>query len=152
MKIIMEVSATSKNIRISPEKVRLVVAQIKKMPPSKALQILDFVNKSTSPVLKKVIKSAIANAKNNHGLPENALSFKEILVSIGPVLKRYQPVSRGRVHHILKRTSSVKVVLETKQKKIEPKTDDEKLKKPETQDRKSIKEKPEKGEKNGPKS
>ncbi len=112
----MQITASVKNIRISAEKVRLVVDQIKKMPPTRALQILSFVDKSSSPVLKKVIASALANAKNNHGIAEEDLIFKEILVGNGPMFKRYQPVSRGRAHHILKRTSHIKIVLETKAK------------------------------------
>lgn len=115
----MQIKASVKNIRISAEKVRLIVDQIKKMPPTRALQILSFVDKSSSPVLKKVIASALANAKNNHGIAEGDLIFREILVGNGPMFKRFQPVSRGRAHHILKRTSHIKVVLETKS--VEPK-------------------------------
>ncbi|MBI2327256.1 50S ribosomal protein L22 [Candidatus Curtissbacteria bacterium] len=108
----MIVTATAKNVRLSPEKARLVVAQIKKMKPSYAIAILDHVHKSSSPILKKVIKSAIANAKNNFNLDEKTLTFKEILVGKGPVFKRYRAVARGRAHSILKRTSNIKVVLE----------------------------------------
>lgn len=114
----MIITASVKNIRISAEKVRLVVDQIKKMSPPKAIQILSFVNKSSSPVLKKVIASALANAKNNYGIDEKDLVFKEILVGNGPMFKRYQPVSRGRAHHILKRTSNIKVVLIAKEKEV----------------------------------
>ncbi len=148
----MEIQASVKNVRISAEKVRLVVDQIKKMPPPKAIQILGFVNKSTSPVLKKVIASAIANAKNNHGIAEEELLFKEILVGNGPMFKRFQPVSRGRAHHILKRTSHIKVVLSVKQpKKVakvsnEPKVGKDEVKK---EDQKLLKVK---GVKNGTKS
>lgn len=110
----MIVTASVKNIRISAEKVRLVVDQIKKMSPTRALQILIFVDKSSSSPLKKVIESALANAKNNHSIAEEDLTFREILVGNGPMFKRYQPVSRGRAHHILKRTSHIKIVLETK--------------------------------------
>ena len=113
----MQVTATAKYIRISPQKVRLVVDQIKKMPPGQTLKILDFVSKKASFPLKKVIASAIANAKNNFGLDEQTLKFKEIQVTKGSVFKRYQPVARGRVHPILKRTSHIKVVLEGEQKK-----------------------------------
>ena len=111
----METTAIAKNIRISPEKVNLIVAQIKKMPPTKAVQILKFVNKSASPVLSKLIKSAIANAKHNQGAQQEDLIFREIVVTHGPSYKRFQPISRGRVHHILKRTSHIKVILESKQ-------------------------------------
>lgn len=111
----MQITASVKNIRISPEKMRLLVDQIKKAQPTYAVQILGLVNKSSSPVLKKVIASAIANAKNNHGIKEEDLFFKEILVGKGPMFKRFQPVSRGRAHNILKRTSHIKVVLGTKE-------------------------------------
>lgn len=110
----MEITATAKYVRISPQKVRLVVDQIKKMPPSKAVTMLDFINKSPSPVLRKVISSAIANAKNNHNLKEDALLFKRIEVASGPAFKRYRPIPRGRAHPILKRTSHIRVVLEGK--------------------------------------
>jgi len=113
----MEVVAIAKNVRLSPEKVRLLVEQIKKLKPDSAMAILNHVHKSSSPVLKKVIKSAIANAKNNFNLNETTLVFKEILVGKGPVSKRYRAVARGRAHSILKRTSHIKVVLEGEQKK-----------------------------------
>ena len=113
----MQIAATAKYVRISPEKVRLVVGQIKKMPPASAIKVLNFVPKKAAPILKKVITSAIANAKNNYGLMEDSLVFKEIQVGKGPMFKRYRPVSRGRVHSILKRTSHIRVVLEGEQKK-----------------------------------
>lgn len=112
----MEVTATAKNIRISPQKVRLVADQIKKLPPQKAIEILDFTLKRASSPIKKVIQSAIANATNNFGLDQSSLTLKSILVGKGPVLKRSQPVSRGRAHPILKRTSHIKVILEGEQK------------------------------------
>jgi len=110
----MEVKAIAKNIRVSPQKVRLVVDQIKKLNPQGAINILDFVPKKSSKPLKKVILSAIANAKNNSSLEENSLVFKEISVGKGQVFKRYRPVARGRSHSILKRTSHIIVVLEGK--------------------------------------
>ncbi len=149
----MDCQASAKNIRISPEKIRLVVAQIKKMPPQKAIQILGFVNKSPSLPLKKLIASAVANAKNNHGIAEEDLLFKEILVGKGPMYKRYQPVSRGRAHHILKRTSHIKIVLIAKQKESKPevkKLDEKKA--TETKEQKEIKTPKTKGVKNGTKS
>lgn len=114
---VMQVTATAKNIRISAKKVRLVTDQIKKMTPQEALPLLDFVQKSSSIPVKKVIASAVANAKNNLGLDEGSLKFKSIIVMEGPVFKRYRPVSRGRAHSILKRTSHIKVTLEGEAKK-----------------------------------
>ena len=62
----MEVRAIAKNVRVSPYKVRLVVNEIKKMQPADAVKMLDFVNKAASKPVKKVVMSAIANAKNNN--------------------------------------------------------------------------------------
>ena len=95
----------------------LVVDQIKKMNPQDAIDILPLTKKSSSLPLKKVIASAVANAKNNLGLDPKSLKFESILVSQGPVFKRFQPISRGRAHSILKRTSHIKVTLVGEQKK-----------------------------------
>jgi len=113
----MEVKAIAKNIRISPKKVRLVVDQIKNRKPQDAVKVLDFVNKRPAAAVKKTIMSAIANAKNNYALDEGSLLFKQISVNKGLTFKRYRPVSRGRVHHILKRASHLTVVLEGEEKK-----------------------------------
>ena len=113
----MEVVAVAKNVRISPQKVRLVADEIRKIPPEEALKVLDFIHKNASRPLKKVIMSAIANAKNNFNLSQQNLTFKEISVTKGVVFKRYRAVARGRVHPILKRTSHIKVVLEGELKK-----------------------------------
>lgn len=114
---VMEITATAKNIRVSPEKVRLIADQIRHLPPQNAVSTLNFINKSSAKPLRKVIASAIANAKNNFGLQESSLSFKSILVGKGVVAKRYQPISRGRAHPILKRTSRIMVILEGEQPK-----------------------------------
>ena len=74
----MQVIAKANNVRISAQKVRLLVDQIKKMEPAKSMAILDIVNKSSARPLKKVIASAVANAKNNFGLDEGTLTFKSI--------------------------------------------------------------------------
>ncbi|MBI2594540.1 50S ribosomal protein L22 [Candidatus Curtissbacteria bacterium] len=113
----MEVRAIAKNVRISPEKVRLVVDKIKKMRPREAIEVLEFLPQKAAKPLKKVIGSALANAKNNFGLDEQTLAFRELAATKGLTFKRYRPVSRGRAHHILKRTSRITVVLEGEQKK-----------------------------------
>lgn len=112
----MEAIAIAKNVRVSPKKARIVVDRIRKLPPQKAVQILGFVRKSSSPALKKVILSAIANAKNNHNLAEESLFFKDIQVGKGMVFKRFRAVARGRAHSILRRTSHIRVVLEGQEK------------------------------------
>ena len=93
--------------------------QIKKMNPQDAIDILNFTNKASSEPLTKVIKSAMANGKNNLGLDQNSLKFKAIQIERGPVFKRFRPVSRGRGHSILKRTTHLTVTLEGEQPKKE---------------------------------
>lgn len=115
----MLVHASAKNIRMSPDKIRLVVNEIRRLKPSKSVEVLAIINKKAAMPLKKVIQSAIANSKNNYGLDEASLVFKEIQVNKGIVFKRYQPIARGRVHPILKRTSHIMVILEgEKSKKV----------------------------------
>ena len=108
----MEIKAIARNVRISPKKTLLIVNKIKKMKPKDAVKILEFIPQSIAQPLKKVVLSAIANAKNNYGFDIDSLTFKQIMVSKGPVFKRYQPISRGRVHRILKRTSHILVIVE----------------------------------------
>lgn len=132
----MQVHAIVKNVRVSPFKARLVVEKIKRMQPSHAVKVLDFVPRKAAKPIKKVVMSAIANARNNNGLDENSLKFKEIQVGHGIIFKRYRPVSRGRAHHILKRTSTIRVVLEGDTSKELAKATNEK----DSQDTKDIKE------------
>jgi len=116
----MQIISEQKYLRMSPKKIRPVARLVKKMGPIQALERLPFVRKKAAGVLEKVIKSAIANAKNK-GISEESLSFKEIQICDGPRLKRGRPVSRGRWHPIIKRMSHVRVVLESSQKEVKKK-------------------------------
>lgn len=111
----MEIKAEQKYLLLSPKKIRPVVAAIKALSPTQALERLPFINKKATKFLIKVIKSALANAKQK-GLSESDLVFKEIQIGEGPRLKRGRPVSRGQWHPIKKRMSHIKVVLITKEK------------------------------------
>lgn len=93
---------------------RMVVDVVRKMKPAEAVEKLPFIGKKAAGPLGKVIKSAIANAKNR-GVSEDDLAFKEILINEGPRLKRGRPVSRGMWHPIIKRMSHIRVVLTTKE-------------------------------------
>lgn len=121
----MKIIATQKFLRISPRKVRPVVALIRKMSPSRAVEILPYVGKRSAEPLAKVIKMALANAAQRGVATEN-LSFSEIQIGEGPRLKRGNPVSRGRFHPIKKRMSHIRVVLVTKE---EPKVQEVKKEK-----------------------
>lgn len=108
----MERSATAQlsNYRQSPRKVRLVASLIRNKRADKALDVLDFATKRSAGPIKKLVLSAVANAKNA-GLNTELLFVKEIRVDAGPVLKRMMPRARGRGFPILKRTSRVSITL-----------------------------------------
>lgn len=98
------------NYRQSPRKVRLVANTIKGKPVNEALVAIQFVVKRGASPLKKLLESAIANAKSqNLG---DTLFVKEVTVNSGPILYRQLPMSRGRAFPLKKRTSQIKIVLE----------------------------------------
>lgn len=107
-----EVEATSKNLRVSSRKLKMVADSFKGRKAQEAYDSLLFVPKKSALPLAKTIKSAIANAKNNFKIEQDKLVVKEILVDQGPTLKRYRSGSRGMVRPILKRTTHLKVILE----------------------------------------
>lgn len=121
----MEVQAVEKFIRISPKKARLVADVVRGQNAKKSLTTLAFMPKKGAKVIYKALKSAIANAENNHNLDGDSLVISKISVDSGPTLKRIRPRSKGMASHILKRTSHVTVVVSAeevkKAKKAEPK-------------------------------
>jgi large subunit ribosomal protein L22 len=110
-------TATQKYLLMSPRKIRLVVAVIKKMKPVEAVDKLPFVQKRAGAELAKVIKNAITSAKNA-GVADTDLIFKEIQIGEGPRLKRGKAVSRGMWHPFKRRMSHIRVVLTTLNKQI----------------------------------
>lgn len=105
--------AIAKYIRISPSKVSVVLDVIRGKSYTQAAAILQNTNKAASPVVLKLLNSAAANAENNMNLAKSDLYVAECFVGPGPTLKRIQPVSKGRAHRILKRTSHITVILDT---------------------------------------
>ena len=108
----MQITQTQKFIRMSPYKIRPIAREAKKLSPSAAVEILPYSSKRGAEPLVKVVKTAIANAKQK-GAQEQNLIFKEIQVTEGPMLKRGRPVSRGRWHPFKRRMSHIRVVLQT---------------------------------------
>jgi large subunit ribosomal protein L22 len=98
-------------IRTSPRKLRLVADAVRVLSPEQALAHLKFTDKAAALPMYKAIKQAVANAKEQMGLAVNKLAFKTIDVMDGPTYKRFQPVSRGMAHSIMKRTSHIRVEL-----------------------------------------
>jgi len=113
-----EVVAKLRYLRIAPRKVRLVADLIRKKPVNEALVILDFTRKKAALPLKKLLNSAIANAKNNFQLDPSNLYISKITVDEGPKYKRWMPRARGRADLILKRTSHITLVLKEAKTKI----------------------------------
>lgn len=106
--------AVAKYIRISPYKVRTVLALIRGKDVNEAAAILTYCNKSGAEPVKKVLLSAAANAEHNMGMDRNDLFVDECFADGAQTLKRMQPVSKGRGHAILKRTSHITVILGVK--------------------------------------
>lgn len=105
--------STQKFIRMSPKKIRVVVASISKMSPEKAAEVLPYVGKRAAEPLQKTIKSAIANAMMQ-GAKREDLIFKNIQIGEGPRLKRGMAASKGRYHPIKKRMAHIRVELVAK--------------------------------------
>lgn len=107
----MEARAILKYARISPRKVKIVLDLIRNQPADKAMAILRFTPKAASELLEKLLKSAIANAENNHQMDVSKLYVAECYACPGPILKRILPKDHGKAYRILKRTSHVTLVL-----------------------------------------
>lgn len=108
----MEARAVAKYIRMSPQKVRLVVDLIRGQKVQEAKRILLYTRKYAAGPVGKVLDSAFANAKQNPNIDENILYVKEIFVDQGPSLKRWRARAQGRAAAIKKRMSHITVVLE----------------------------------------
>ena len=99
----MEVAARLKDARMSAQKVRLVVDQIRGKPVERALDVLAFSTKKAAGLVKKLLESAIANAENNNGLDLDELRVSTAFVDEASTFKRSRARARGRSNTILKR-------------------------------------------------
>ena len=111
----MEARAYLKYARISPRKVQIVLDLIRGKQVPLAGEILKHTPKAACEPLQKLLKSAAANAEHNHQMEPDRLYVAQCFVTPGPTLKRIQPVSKGRAHRILKRTSHVTLVLKERE-------------------------------------
>ena len=102
-------------VRISPRKVQIVCDLIRGNDAGTAMAIIMNTPKAASEVMAKLLKSAVANAENNHGMNTDKLYVKEVHVAPGPIMKRVMPRAQGRAFRILKRTSHVTLVLGEKE-------------------------------------
>ena len=109
--IIPQAEATLKYARISSRKVKIVADLIKGKDINEALAILKYTPKASSEMLEKLLKSAIANAENNHHMAHEKLYVADIFANQGPTLKRIRPAAKGSAVRIRKRTSHITIIL-----------------------------------------
>ena len=103
--------ATTKNLKISMQKLNLVAAMIRGKKVEKAMNDLQFSRKRIAQDILKTLKSAVANAENNHNLDIDELYVNEAYVGKNLVLKRWKARARGRVGRIKKPFSQITVVV-----------------------------------------
>lgn len=107
----MDIVAISKYVRLSPKKARDFARELQGRRVPVALSLSKFSGRKAAACLGKTLRSAIANAENNHKLSAEDLVVKVAVIEEGPRLKRWMPVSRGSAHPIQRRLSHVKIVL-----------------------------------------
>ncbi len=108
--------AVARHIRMSPYKVRRALALIRGKSVNEAAAILEYATIVSAEPVRKVLLSAAANAEHNFSMDRGDLIVAEAFADQGPTLKRMNPVSKGRAHSILKRTSHITVILDVQSK------------------------------------
>ena len=103
--------AELRHARISARKVKIVIDLIRGKKVNEAIATLKYTNKAAAPIVEKLVKSAMANAVNNHQMDESKLYVSEIFANQGPTMKRIMPRAKGSANRIRKRTSHITVVL-----------------------------------------
>lgn len=126
----IQATAKAKFVRISPRKARLVVDLIRGRSVEDALVILQGTRKKASPMVEKLLRSAVANAlyvgdeeEQQQAAPRvsvDELYVKTAFVDGGPMMKRFRPRPQGRANRIRKRTSHLTIVLGSKRKAPRP--------------------------------
>ena len=106
--------ASVRNVRISPKKLNVIAYIIRNMKAKEALDTLRFMPKKGADIMFKVLSSAVANATHNDSQNLGDLSISTVMVTQGLVYRRINPISRGRAHRILKRTSHIDLSLSVK--------------------------------------
>jgi large subunit ribosomal protein L22 len=106
-------TAKAKYIRISARKVKIVIDLIRGKKVTDAVAILKATPKAASPVVEKLLNSAIANAENNQGLLRDDLIVAEVFADQGPTLRRFRPMDHGKAFRIRKRSSHITIILDS---------------------------------------
>jgi large subunit ribosomal protein L22 len=107
----MDVKVVTKFVHISPEKARHVARLLPGKSIDNALSTLELIPRKAARLLEKTLRSATANAENNHDMDRRSLTVKEAMVGPGPIIRRFRPKARGMAGRVRKRTSHFTVVL-----------------------------------------
>lgn len=107
------VKAVAKYVRMSPQKVRRVLNQIRGKSYQEALMMLEFLPYKASGPIWQVLHSAVSNAKNNYDIDKKTLVIAEGYADEGPRLKRIRPRAQGRAYKILKPTCHITIVVKS---------------------------------------
>ena len=112
----MEAKAQARYVRVTPQKARRVVDLIRGKQAQEAVAVLEFAPQAVSETVRKVVQSAIANARvkaqaASEPFDERLLVVQTAFVDEGPTLKRFRPRAQGRAYRINKRTSHITVVV-----------------------------------------
>lgn len=108
----MESRAVARYMRISPQKMRLIMDEVRGKKVDEAIRLLSFSPKRGAHLLKKLINSAVANAEANKEIDVDTLYVKRVYADQGPIMKRFRPRAMGRASRIKKRTSHLTVILD----------------------------------------
>ena len=111
----MEAKAYLRHVRIAPRKVQIVLDLVRNKPVDVAMAVIKNTPKAACEPLEKLLKSAIANAENNHNMSKDSLYVAECYVTPGPTMKRIRPRAQGRAFSVLKRSSHITLVLKEKE-------------------------------------
>jgi large subunit ribosomal protein L22 len=109
-----ETKAIARFVRMSPHKVRRVLDQIRGRSYKEALIILEFMPYKACDPIRKVLRSAAANAEHNVGLERSSLVVSQAYADGGPSLKRFRPRAQGRAYQIRKPTCHITVAVAPK--------------------------------------
>jgi len=108
----MEVSATARYVRMSPQRGRVIARELSGLEIDEAMATLAFMPNRAAAEIAKVIKSAAANAEHNFALDRDVLRIQSVVVNDGPTLRRHRAKSRGRVGLYQKRSGHITVTVE----------------------------------------
>ncbi len=118
----MQAIAKARFVRTSPRKARLVIDEIRGKDVDEALAILKFTPNYAARLIEKVVKSAVANAENNHHMNGDNLKIAQAMVDGGPMMKRLRYAPMGRGYRMVKRLSHITITVEETEPKPEKKT------------------------------